>query len=422
MTTKIKALLMVECANPEQASVPLVGWSMATAIARHTDAHIVTQIRNRDAFVRAGLKEGIDFTAIDTEAISRPLWKLAEFLRGGSGVGWTIHTAISSLAYPYFESRVWKEFGSRIRNGEFDVVHRITPLTPTAASPIARKVEAAGIPFVLGPLNGGVPWPQGFDAERRKEREWLSHLRGVSRWLPAYRKTYRSASLVLCGSKFTQSDLPRRYAHKYRYEPENGVDPTRFTQRCSPEPTQPLRLCFVGRLVPYKCPDLVLQAAEKYLKAGTARVDFIGDGPMMGDLKRWVAERGLDDRVTFHGWLPHQTVQSVLALNNVLAFPSIREFGGGVVLEAMAVGLVPIVVDYAGPGELVEEAWGYKLPIGNREDIARNLQGLLGRLIADPGVLREKAVAGMLRVASEHAWDAKAAKIVKQYEALARKA
>jgi glycogen synthase len=88
----------------------------------------------------------------------------------------------------------------------------------------------------------------------------------------------------------------------------------------------------------------------------------------------------------------------------------------------MAVGLVPIVVDYAGPGELVEEAWGYKLPIGNREDIARNLQGLLGRLIADPGVLREKAVAGMLRVASEHAWDAKAAKIVKQYEALARKA
>ncbi len=412
---------MVECANPEQASVPLVGWSMATAIARQTDAHIVTQIRNRDAFVRAGLKEGVDFTAIDTEAISRPLWKFAEFLRGGSGVGWTIHTAISSLAYPYFESRVWKEFGTRIRSGEFDVVHRITPLTPTAASPIARKVEAAGIPFVLGPLNGGVPWPQGFDAERRKEREWLSHLRGVSRWLPAYRKTYRSASLVFCGSKFTQSDLPRRYAHKYRYEPENGVDPTRFTHRCSAEPTQPLRLCFVGRLVPYKCPDLVLQAAEKYLKAGTARVDFIGDGPMMGDLKRWVAERGLDASVTFHGWLPHQTVQAVLALNNVLAFPSIREFGGGVVLEAMAVGLVPIVVDYAGPGELVEEAWGYKLPMGNRQDIARNLEGLLGRLIADPAVLREKAVAGMQRVASEHAWDAKAAKIVKQYEALARK-
>ena len=68
---------------------------------------------------------------------------------------------------------MWQRFGARLKSGEFDVVHRITPLSPTTPCYLAKKLARLGVPLILGPLNGGIPWPPGFNQVRRAEREWL---------------------------------------------------------------------------------------------------------------------------------------------------------------------------------------------------------------------------------------------------------
>lgn len=411
-----RVLLIAEAANPEFVSVPLVGWSIAAALREKADVHIVTQIRNRDAILRAGLIEGRDFTALDSEKVAAPLWKLGQILRMGKGKGWTMLQAISAISYRYFEHLVWQKFGRAIRAGEYDIVHRVTPLSPTTPSWVAPKVKAAGCRFVVGPINGGVPWPRGFDSERRREREWLSYIRGAYKLLPGRTGTLAAAAAILVGSRHTESEIPASYRDRCVYLPENAIDPARFNLRAEVRQTGPLRVGFVGRLVPYKGADMLIEAALPFLRAGEMEISIIGDGPMMAPLTEQAAREGVTEAVTFHGWKQHHEVQEILAGCDLLGFPSIREFGGGVVLEAMALGVAPLVVDYAGPGELVGPGTGFKVPIGTRPEIVAALRDRLGHLVAHRAEIADAAAGGLDLVARKFTWERKAAQICEVYD------
>ena len=294
-------------------------------------------------------------------------------------------------------------------------MHRVTPLSPTVTSRIAARCAAAGIPFVLGPLNGGLPWPREFDAARRKEKEWLSYVRNAYRLTPGRRRMFEATSAILAGSHHTASELPAELRDRVTYLPENAIETKRFGQPVDRPSPPPLRACFVGRLVPYKGPDMLLEAVAPLLADGRLTLDIVGDGPMMAELRDFVAEHDLGTAVTFHGWVTHDAVPRILGRAHVLTFPSIREFGGGVVLEAMALGVVPIVVDYGGPGELVTQTTGYKVPIGPRPQIVAALQDRLVGLAAAPEALAPLSAAARDAVLETFTWDAKARRILSVY-------
>ncbi len=413
--SKPRVLIIAEAANPEWVSVPLIGWSLARALSDVAQVHIVTQIRNRNAFLRAGLVEGQDFTAIDNEALARPLWAIGKVLRMGDGKGWTALQAVSAAAYPAFERKVWRKFGADIRAGHYDVVHRITPLSPTITSPIAAKCAAHNVPFVLGPLNGGVPWPAAFKSEQRREREFLASLRGAYKLLPARRATLKAASAILTGSLHTASEIPAAFKNKVIHLPENAIDPARFTKTAAHNAPR-LRVAFVGRMVPYKGPDMLIKAALPLLESGKIELDMIGDGPMLAALKAEFSHQISKDHLRFHGWLAHEQVQDVLARATLMALPSVREFGGGVVLEAMALGVAPIVVDYAGPGELVRDGLGFKVALSDRAGIIADFRAELTRLTNKPELLRTTGAKGRAHVQEFFTWQAKAHQIAQIYD------
>lgn len=407
-----RVLVIAEAANPEWVSVPLIGWSLAEALRGVADVHLVTQIRNRDAILRKGWVEGVDFTAIDTEAIAAPAWKLSQILRMGESRGWTIVQAISSLTYPWFERKVWKAFGPALKRGDYDLVHRITPLSPAASGPLAAQCLKAGVPYVLGPLNGGVPWPKGFEAEQKQEGEWLSRARGLLQVFPGRRRMLQACSAILYASKFTRGDIPAPLLERSIYLPENAIDPARFFREAAPEPGT-LKACFIGRFVPLKGLGMLVEAAKPLLRAGKMELHLVGDGPVAAGLKEQAA--GLPG-IHFHGWLKHEEVQDVAARCHVLAFPSIREFGGGAVLEGMALGLAPLVVDYGGPADLVTPEVGIKIPLTTREEMTLALRRALEQMAANPGQTARMGQASRQRVTELFTWPRRAEQIAQIYD------
>lgn len=413
----MRVLLISEMANPEWVSVPLEGWSHSRAIQRLVDAHIVTHVRNEEAFRRAGATDA-EFTCVSNEWIAAPMYRIESLIRRGKG--WTTAMAFRSLPYYAFERAVWKRFGRAIRAGEFDIVHRVTPLSPTLPSLIARRCARAGVPFVFGPINGGLPWPAGFDRERRREREWLSYVRDAYKLLPGYRSTRRHASALIIGSRATFEQMDRRYHDRCVYIPENAIDPDRFDETPARPPFgsggEPMRVAFVGRLVPYKGCDMLLHAAAPLIRDGRVRIDVIGDGPERAPLERLVEQESIGGGVNFLGWVEHTQLQKHLGRAHVFGFPSVREFGGAVVLEAMALGVVPIVLDYGGPGELVTPKTGVAIAMGTREEIIGRVREALGALASDPVRVERMSRLGRQRAFGQFTWDAKASMVREVYK------
>ena len=418
MSDPLHVLVIAEACNPTWTSVPLVGYNFARALAERPDvkATVVTHVRNRPGLAGDRLCDVAEVHYLDTEWIAKPLHRLGTWLRGGNGLGWTTDTALAWPSYIAFEHSVASRFGRRLARGEFDLVHRVTPLTPTIGSPLAGMTD---VPMLLGPLNGGLPWPREYPHLRRAEKEWLVPVRKAYRALPWYAATYRRLAGVIAGSRHTAREVPRSFRGKRFYLPENGVDPARFPVADDwPEPLGRFRFVTVGRLVPYKGIDLTLEAMRG-ANLGDAEFLVIGDGPERGRLEALATELGLADRVRFAGWLPQKELAAELGRSQAFVFPSLREFGGGVVLEAMARGLPCVVVDYGGPGELVDAETGVKLPLAKREELVPRLRAGMEALAGEPARCRELGRAACRRVRAEHVWSAKAGRLVEVYQQLA---
>src|SRR5207248_8859792 len=170
---------------------------------------------------------------------------------------------------------------------------------------------------VIGPINGGLPWPPGF-TQLDNQKEWISDLRKLYRYLPFARSTYRHAAAIIAASSQTYSEFAA-YSNKLFFVPENGVSRSQcFADSRNSEPGAKLELIFVGGLVPRKACDLALRAAAPLLRSDLARFTVVGFGPERDSLERLTTSLGIEKTVSFCGKLSHAEVLGRLRYDDVI--------------------------------------------------------------------------------------------------------
>jgi glycosyltransferase involved in cell wall biosynthesis len=135
------------------------------------------------------------------------------------------------------------------------------------------------------------------------------------------------------------------------------------------------RLLCVGRLVPIKGHDVLVRAvAEARRSVPELSLDLAGGGPLEPDLRRRVAELGLDGAVRFLGHVaPPPFADAALVI-----VPSLGEGFGMVALEAMERGRPVVASDVGGLPEIVADGkTGLVVPAGDPDALAAAVVALV---------------------------------------------
>lgn len=416
-SNNLKVLLIIEQCNPEMISVPLVGYQFFNEISKLVDVTLVTHERNKQALEKVKGDEKIVY--IHESPIVAKYYRFVERLTiGKKGINWPLLNALSYLIYAEFNHKVYRDFKTKVLSGKYDIVHVITPMMPRYPVEIIKACKDT--PFILGPVNGGVPFPKGFGQVARKEFAYFNFLRRLGQFIPNYVKTYKKADKILVGSTFTLNMLKEKFGvkdNKIELFYENGVSKDFFEKLTITRDNQKVNLLFLGRLVPYKGADIVIEAVSQLSKIIRERIrlTIVGDGSEKDNLNRQAQELGVSDIVNFAGWVNQKETLEFYRKADIFCFPSIREFGGAVVMEAMACGLPCIVVDNGGIAEYVTEETGFKITPISKENITQELTKKI-QLLVENEELRKRMSAKALERAQGFSWKQKALEVINVYE------
>ena len=402
--SRLRLLVLGPDCTPETVSIPFVSYRHASALAALHDVTLVVRA-GVEAAVRRDKAPFRSVEVVRTPTLDRLYaWAFRTIFRSNFD-----SQAVTAFSLPFslaFEWYAWRQLRRRILASEFDVVLRVLPMTPVVPSPFAYFLRKGPVPFVIGPLNGGLRDAPGFSLPDKPE--WAFRLRSLNRFMPFARSTHRHAAAIIAATSHMRNQFAAQ-SDKLFFIPENGV----ARSVCIPDtresrPGASLQLIFVGGLVRRKACYLGLRAAAPLLGCGRAHFTLIGDGPERSGLEALVTSLGIRKSVTFCGWLGHEEVLKRLRAADVVVLPAIREGGGGVVFEGLASGAVPVILDHGGPGDIVHPEVGFKVAPTNEDEVVSRMEQILSELEADRDLLKRLRQEGMSYARECLTWDAKA--------------
>ena len=168
---------------------------------------------------------------------------------------------------------------------------------------------------------------------------------------------------------------------------------------------EPLRLLFVGNLIPRKGLHVLLEALTQV--SGHWQLRIVGsstvDPAYAQRLHEVALRRQLSERVTWCGVLDDQALAAEMAVADVLAMPSEYEGFGIVYVEGMGFGLPALATTAGGARDIISDGVnGFLVPAG---DVAA-LAGRIEALAAERGLLTRLSEAALARYAALPTWAA----------------
>ncbi|OYT17805.1 MAG: 4-alpha-glucanotransferase [Bacteroidetes bacterium 4572_77] len=186
------------------------------------------------------------------------------------------------------------------------------------------------------------------------------------------------ADLVIPVSNLTRNTVINKYdipAEKV-ITVHNAIEPVELQEMDVQKSVKEKVVTFLGRLTFQKGPEYFVEAAKRILdKDPNVRFVMAGNGDMMNQLIRRVAELKIAHKFHFTGFLKGEEVDHMFRLSDVFVMPSVSEPFGLVPLEAMRSDVPVVISKQSGVAEVLKNA--LKVDFWDVEGMADAIYGLL---------------------------------------------
>lgn len=259
-----------------------------------------------------------------------------------------------------------KEGAPELKNAQL-IIHK----NPTSFR-YPTCLHLLNIPLIIGPIGGGLQVPKELQQYFKKE-PLINRLRIFDQYLlklPAIRRSYDKARMLLVTLDYLKDILPKKYASKITVFFDTGIDVPE--QPPESNSSEVIRILYVGKLIRFKGAELAIRAVAGIREP--FRFDIVGDGVEMEYLQALSNELNCSEKINFHGNVSYQEVESYYANADVFLYPSLTEASGNVLLEAMKYALPIVAVDNGGARYMCPDDGTIKVPIDHPDKMVQSLQ------------------------------------------------
>jgi glycosyltransferase involved in cell wall biosynthesis len=173
-------------------------------------------------------------------------------------------------------------------------------------------------------------------------------------------------------AEFLETETKLRGVHAISCGIDAGLYTANFDKRTEN------RVVFVGRVTGEKHLDVLLKAVAALDPALDAKLDIVGGGDLMNQLKQLAKDLGIANRVNFLGYVTDEQLRSALTHATVFAMPSIAELQSIATMEAMASALPIVAANAMALPHLVHHGEnGYLFEPGSVSDLTEKLTDVL---------------------------------------------
>jgi glycosyltransferase involved in cell wall biosynthesis len=214
---------------------------------------------------------------------------------------------------------------------------------------------------------------------------------------PNVKQSLRRAALVLVANRDTAALARQLGARQVEMVMSAALPESYLPVAYVPRPAlagRELRIMWLARLFPRKGLRLVLAALNQVDKRVKFHLDIMGDGPVGHLVPGWIAEAGLQGRVTWHGRVPFDSTRAAYLSHDLFMLCSLRDTYANQYLESMALGLPILTLDHHGAADFIPADAGIKVPVQSAEATTAALARAVEYLYDHPAELEQMGRAG----------------------------